>query len=156
MATPVKASEPKMIKSPTRKAASVPKKQNTQTLKPSLIIPSKKEETKVTPVPVVKTQKTAQKTQEETEQEVKFKVLLEVTDRLADTKKAKWTSLHYSIQVVKENNSFKYLAIGFKSYEEAANAKNQLRKSGFKEAFVVAYQNGNRIKIEKALKQSSH
>ena len=148
VAAPIKAQEPKMIKSTSRKAAPAIEKRNDEALRPSLIIPSKKEETKVVSVPIVKTQKT--------EQEVKFKVLLEVTDRLADTNEAKWTRLNYSIQIMKENISFKYLAIGFNSYEEATKAKNQLRKSGFEEAFVVAYQNGKRIKMEDALRQSHH
>jgi len=156
VAVPVNIQDPKMIKSPSRKAAPNNKPRNMEALKPSLIIPSKKEGTKVTTVPVVKSQKTILKALKETSQEVKFKVLLEVTDRLADTRQVKWQTLHYSIQVVKENNSFKYMAIGFKSYEEASSAKKQLRKSGFQEAFVVAYQNGNRIKMKDALSQSSH
>ncbi len=144
VAAPSKVYQPKMIKSPTRKAPTKKEHHDTKSLKPSLIIPSKREETKIVSVPVVKNQKDAQK--------VKFKVLLEVTDRLADTSEAKWKSLNYSIQVLKDGNTIKYLAIGFQSYEEATKAKNQLRSSGFNEAFVVAYQNGKRIKIEDALK----
>ena len=144
VAAPIEVPEPKMIKSTTKKAVPKDEQKNTNSLKPSLIIPSKKGESKVMTVPVVKEQK-------KSTQEVKFKVLLEVTNQLADTNQSKWKSLNYSIQVVKEGNSFKYLAIGFKSYDEAANAKNQLRKSGFNQAFVIAFQNGKRIKMEDAL-----
>lgn len=144
VATTPRIPEPKMVKSPTRKA--VPKDQHltAKSLQPSLIIPSKKETTKKVDIPVVKEQKQTQ--------EVQFKVLLEVTDQLVDTNQWKWKSLNYSVQVLKDGNSFKYLAIGFKSYDEAANAKNKFRKSGFDGAFVVAYQNGKRIKMEEALK----
>jgi N-acetylmuramoyl-L-alanine amidase len=142
--TPTTVREPKMIKSPTRKAAPRNEQTTVKSMKPSLIIPSKKGASKTTIVPVVKEHKK--------EQEVKFKVLLEVTDQLADTQQSKWKALNYSIQVLKEGKSFKYLAIGFQSYEEASKAKNHFRKSGFDEAFVVAYQNGKRIKIEDALK----
>ncbi len=144
VAAPSKVYEPKMIKSTTRKAPVTNDQLKAKSLKPSLIIPSKKEETKIVSVPVVTPQKNTQ--------EVKFKVLLEVTDRFADTKQDKWRSLNYSIQVLKEGNTIKYLAIGFQSYEEASKAKNELRNTGFAEAFVVAYQNGKRIKIENALK----
>jgi N-acetylmuramoyl-L-alanine amidase len=148
VATTAKVYEPKMIKSPSRRAVPQKEQVSAKGLKPSLIIPSKKETSKTVSVPLVK--------KEKIESKIKFKVLLEVTDRFADTQQTKWKTLNYSIQVLKENNTFKYLAIGFQSYEEAAKAKNRLRKSGFNEAFVVAYQNGKRIKMEDALKQGTH
>jgi len=132
------------VKSPTRKAAPINDQMTAKSLQPSLIIPSKNVAPKKEKAQVAKVQKE--------DQEVKFKVLLEVTDKLANTQESKWQSLNYSIQVRKEGQSYKYLAIGFKSYEEATKAKSQLRKSGFNQAFVVAYQNGNRIKMEDALK----
>lgn len=141
---PVQVQEPKMIKSPTRKAVPQSEQLTAKGLKPSLIIPSKKEDNIENAAPLSKNQKK--------EEEVKFKVLLEVTDRMADTQQSKWKELNYSIQVLKEGNTIQYLAIGFESYEEATIAKNNLRKTGFEEAFVVAYQNGIRIKMEEALK----
>lgn len=138
--------EPKMVKSPTRKAAPKIEATPPKNLKPSLIIPSKND----TPVEY----EVVQEKSPGNTGEVKFKVLLEVTDRLADTEQSKWKNLDYTIQVLKEGNTIRYLAIGFQSYTEASEAKNRLRKSGFEEAFVVAYQNGKRIDIEKALKLS--
>ncbi len=149
VSAPTKVREPKMIKSPSRKAVPKSKDHSAKGLKPSLIIPSKssdKVKSSKAAIPIVKAPNK--------EKEVVFKVLLEVTDQLADTKQAKWKSINYSIQVLKEGKSFKYLAIGFKSYDEASNAKKLLRNKGFEDAFVVAFQNGKRIKIEDALKNN--
>ena len=109
VATTTRGKEPKMIKSPTRKAPVKTEKHSAKSLKPSLIIPSKKETSSATAkqktsVPIVQTEK---------KPAVKFKILLLVTDKLADTNQAQWKTLNHSIQVLKENNSYKYLAIGF-------------------------------------------
>ena len=57
-----------------------------------------------------------------------------------------WQDVQYSVQVLKEDNLFKYLVIGFKKREKAVKVKEEMRKMGFSDAFVIAYRNGQRIK----------
>ena len=46
---------------------------------------------------------------------------------------------------LKENNSYKYLVIGFNNKEAASKVKEEMRKKGFDEAFVVGYRDGARV-----------
>ena len=53
----------------------------------------------------------------------------------------------------KQDNLFKYTTGEFVNDFKGANAlKNELRQKGFPNAFVVAFQNGERISLEKAIK----
>jgi len=79
---------------------------------------------------------------------IQYKVLLKTSNTLIDTNKAPWKNVSYSVQVLQEGDSYKYMVIGFKDYTAAVDAKNKLRKQGFNEAFVVAYQNGKRVKLK--------
>lgn len=76
---------------------------------------------------------------------VQYRILLAAADQLINTKKAPWTNIDYSVQVVEEENQYKYYVIGFRSYEDAAQAKKDLRKRGFSEAFVVGYRGNKRV-----------
>ncbi|MEM8906532.1 MAG: N-acetylmuramoyl-L-alanine amidase [Bacteroidota bacterium] len=76
---------------------------------------------------------------------VHYKILLAATEQMVDTRKAPWNSMDYSVQVNQEGGLYKYYVIGFRSYEAAADAKKDLRKLGFTEAFVVGYQGGKRV-----------
>ncbi len=79
--------------------------------------------------------------------QVQFKVqLASASSRLKTTSK-KWSKIKFPIEIKKENGNFKYLAGNFKSLKEAKQAQKKLRSIGFKDAFVVAYQGGNKIKL---------
>ena len=52
--------------------------------------------------------------------------------------------------MLREDANYKYLAFGFRNFEEALKAKKQLRRQGFSEAFVVAYQGGQRLPLAEA------
>lgn len=145
VAKPMAPITPKILKSPSRPIASKNEQLTPKGIeKPSLIIPSLKKE-------IPQTKPRIENTENRTA--VKFKVLLTVTKELADIDKSPWNNINYSVQVVREGKNFKYLAIGFNSFDEAVTAKQELRESGFDEAFVVAYQNGKRIKMESAKAQ---
>ena len=47
---------------------------------------------------------------------------------------------------------YKYTVGAFKSFEEANELKNRVRKEGFENAFLVAFQKNERINLEKAVK----
>lgn len=51
-----------------------------------------------------------------------------------------------------ENGRFKYTSGFFKTPDEAAKRQNELRKSGFADAFVVAFHDGKRIPVNEAMK----
>ena len=60
-----------------------------------------------------------------------------------------------SIWEYKQDGLFKYTAGIFENDFKSANEfKNQMRENGFPHAFVVAFQNGERISIDQAIKLS--
>ena len=71
-----------------------------------------------------------------------------------NTETAPWSNIPYSVQVSKDGSNFKYMAIGFDNFEAAVTAKSELRKIGFKEAFLVAYQDGKRIDMKEAMSKT--
>ncbi len=89
-----------------------------------------------------------------TEAPIKYKVLLTSATKLVDTDKGPWNDIPYSVQIVKDGSNFKYLATGFNNFEQAVSAKSALRKIGFKEAFLVAYQDGKRIDMKVAMSKT--
>lgn len=82
---------------------------------------------------------------------IQYKVLLATTDNLINTDNTPWKDVPFSIQVIRDGTAYKYLATGFKSFEDAVNAKTALRKIGFDEAFLVAFQDGKRIDMKVAM-----
>jgi N-acetylmuramoyl-L-alanine amidase len=83
---------------------------------------------------------------------VQFKVQLMLSPDLVATNSPKWRKLDCMVEVKREGKQYKYLATGFRSFDEAVNAKNRLRENGFPEAFVVAFANGKRVPVKEALK----
>ena len=81
---------------------------------------------------------------------ISYMVQLAVSSKLLDTKETKWDQLDYSVQIKQEKGIFKYLAIGFQSFDSALKAKSELRQLGFSEAFVVAYRGAERISLDEA------
>jgi N-acetylmuramoyl-L-alanine amidase len=52
---------------------------------------------------------------------------------------------------LKQNGVIKYLVGSTNSYKEAKQMQQYLKKIGFKDAFVVAFENGERIELSKAI-----
>jgi N-acetylmuramoyl-L-alanine amidase len=55
----------------------------------------------------------------------------------------------------KQNGVYKYLAGSTTSYKEARRMQEKLRGMGFKDAFVIAFENGERIDLSKAIAQTT-
>lgn len=82
---------------------------------------------------------------------VVFRVQIETSETKVATTSSKFNGLN--IFEYKQDNLYKYTAGSFIHDFKAANLyKNELRLQGFQHAFVVAFLNGERINLEKAIK----
>lgn len=77
---------------------------------------------------------------------IQFRVQLAASPKLLDVNQGKWTKVEYLIQVIEEKGLYKYQVVNFATESEALEVKAKLRALGFSDAFVVVYQNGERIK----------
>jgi N-acetylmuramoyl-L-alanine amidase len=83
------------------------------------------------------------------------KVIFRVQIETSETKVALNSSRFKGVQVweYQQDKLFKYTAGTFENdYEGATKFKNEMREKGFQYAFVVAFQNGERISLDKAIK----
>ena len=62
----------------------------------------------------------------------------------------RWASIEAPVELVYEGQLYKYQVGQFSSVQEATQLKDQLRRKGFLDAFIVAYQGGKRISIQEA------
>jgi hypothetical protein len=58
----------------------------------------------------------------------------------------------FPIQSVQEDKWYKYRTQPFSGVKEASSALEKLKSAGFRDAFIVAYQNGQRISLDIARK----
>lgn len=79
---------------------------------------------------------------------VMFSIQLAASPRPVNTSEPRWSSTGYVIEVVKEENLFKYQARNFTTLQHAFEARLLLQAKGFPGAFIVAYRNGERISLE--------
>lgn len=145
VAKPAPRSQVSVNSLPQKQTKLTPKSGNSSLSKQSLIIPSKHSYTPDN-TPTAKRPPKAEA--------IQYKVLLASSSELIDTDQGNWLNLPYSVQVVRDGNHFKYLAVGFENFEKAVQAKSELRKIGFKEAFLVAYQGGKRIDMKVAMSKT--
>ena len=81
---------------------------------------------------------------------IQFNVQLSAASRPLDTSHSKWHNTGYLIEVVAEDNLYKYQARNFSTLQQAFEARLLLQANGFPDAFIVAYKDGNRISVEQA------
>ncbi len=84
---------------------------------------------------------------------LQFFVQLAASPNPQATTDTKWRSLPYVVEVIREDNLYKYRARNFKSLEEAQEAKAFLRENGFADAFIVVYKGEERISMSQARKE---
>ena len=77
---------------------------------------------------------------------VVFKIQLATSSRDQSQTK-EWQSVE-GLEVVKENNVFKYFKTGFSDYNDTATKLKQLKVNGFGDAFIVVFKNGKRVSID--------
>lgn len=83
------------------------------------------------------------------------KVIFRVQIETSETKVPLNSSRFKGVQVweYQQDKLYKYTAGTFENdYEGATKYKNEMREKGFQYAFVVAFQNGERISLDKAIK----
>lgn len=78
---------------------------------------------------------------------VVYKVQLAATSKKLKTNRGNWTQVNFPLEIKREKGKFKYLAGDFENLVDAKAAQRQLKKVGFKDAFVVAYRGKKRIKV---------
>jgi N-acetylmuramoyl-L-alanine amidase len=83
---------------------------------------------------------------------IRFRVQLAASPSPMDTSNPQWKRTGYMIEIIHENNLYKYQALNFGNYHHALEAKMNLRAQGFSDAFIVAYQKGRRIPLMDAKK----
>ncbi|MFD1553543.1 N-acetylmuramoyl-L-alanine amidase [Putridiphycobacter roseus] len=82
--------------------------------------------------------------------DVIFKVQIETNADVQDLNDVKYKQM--PVWEYFDNGFYKYTVGNFKSFQKANDLKKLLRKDGFENAFIVAFQNKERINLEKAIK----
>jgi len=83
------------------------------------------------------------------EKNVNYKVQIAASKKQLNIQN-EWKDLGYLIEVVEENKHLKYQIGGFPSYKSVRKALQNISAKGYKECFIVAYSNGNRISLSEA------
>lgn len=90
-------------------------------------------------------------TSDDPKDQVVFRVQIETSDKKVALTAPKFKGM--KVYEYMQDNLYKYTVGEFKmDYKGANDYKNQMREQGFQHAFVVAFMNGERISLEKAIK----
>lgn len=84
---------------------------------------------------------------------IQFFVQLAASPQPLDTGASKWKNLNYLVEIVMEDNLYKYQARNFRNINQAYEARLVLQQKGFSDAFIVAYKDGKRVPVEQAKKE---
>ena len=87
---------------------------------------------------------------------ITYCIQLAASPRPVDTSHPRWSNTGYMIEVVREDQLFKYQARNFTSLQQAFEARLLLQNRGFPDAFIVAYRAGGRISLEEARRLTGH
>jgi N-acetylmuramoyl-L-alanine amidase len=82
--------------------------------------------------------------------EIKFRVQIETSSTVLDLESQRFQNM--PIWTYEAGGLYKYTVGLFVTIEPANKLKNEMRSKGFEHAFVVAFQNGERINLNEAIK----
>lgn len=85
---------------------------------------------------------------------IKYQVQIISSPKKLDMKGGDFKGLERA-EEFKQNGVYKYLAGCSTNYKEAKQNLEKLKSMGFKDAFIVAFENGDRIELSKAIAQTS-
>ncbi len=85
--------------------------------------------------------------------DLEFCVQLAATPKKANLSASKWRNIQ-NLSIRYEKGMYKYQITGIEQYNDANNMKDRMKQKGFDGAFVVAYNNGNRVDISEAVGMS--
>jgi N-acetylmuramoyl-L-alanine amidase len=81
-----------------------------------------------------------------------FKVQFMTSPRKIDLNDKRFSQIKLT-EMYEHNGLFKYTSGKFQTVAEAQKHQQQLKKQGYRDAFVVAFKNGKRISMEEAQKR---
>jgi N-acetylmuramoyl-L-alanine amidase len=102
----------------------------------------------------VKTEKTKEINQS-TKRKIVFRVQVYTSSQKLSIKYPKFKPIKHIIEK-QMNDEFKYFSGDFSSFAEALEEQNILRKKGFTDAFVVAFENEQRISVKEAIDKANN
>jgi N-acetylmuramoyl-L-alanine amidase len=111
-----------------------------------------KKDTVVTPKNIIDNYK--DNTPKTVKSAIVFKVQFAVCDVEPDFKAVKFNSLE-DLSFYKAGSSYKITSGNFLKPDDAVNHQNKMRTTGYKDCFVVAFKNGQRIDYKEAVKEFS-
>ncbi len=82
----------------------------------------------------------------------KFFVQMAASSQTPSSSDQRFAQLPYAVEVVREDNLYKYRTKQHLTLADALGAREQIRGLGFPDAFVVVYLNGSRIPLDTAKK----
>lgn len=77
-------------------------------------------------------------------------VQLAASPKPLDTRQAKWAEVDYRIEVIREDQLFKYQIRQCSDQDQAKRVRAAVQHSGFMDAFIVIYRNGERVSPQEA------
>ncbi len=90
---------------------------------------------------------------QEIKSELLYKVQLSSSPVKLSTSEGAWTKVK-DLEVIEKENNFKYFSGRYLKMKDAVAGQNFWRANGFKDAFVVAFLNGEKISTAKAIEIS--
>lgn len=91
----------------------------------------------------------------EVNQGIKYQVQIVTSPKKLAQKSPEFKGLD-RVDEYKQNGVYKYLAGASPGYKEAKQNLQKLKELGFKDAFIVAFQNGERVELSKAIALTSN
>lgn len=86
---------------------------------------------------------------------IKFQVQILTSSKPLDKKSAEFKGLD-KVDEYLSGNVYKYLAGSTRSFNEAKELQKKLREIGFRDAFIVAFENGTRIDLNEAIRKTTN
>lgn len=95
----------------------------------------------------------AESNSNETYKNIEFKVQIAAGNSKVDTKSYNFKGLE-NVERVKVNGTYKYYIGKTSNYNEVEKIQELAKSKGYKSAFIVAFENGNKVPLEQVLKKS--